>query len=904
MLRLLRRLVYWWRFRANAGELEEELSFHRDAITRDLVARGHDPAAARRAARRTMGNELLMREDARGVWLWPGVEAVWQDAKATVRGLRKSPAFTAGVLLTFALGVGANAAMFSLIDRLMFRPPAMLRDPSSVHRVYLYRQVDGVESEASGRYARHADLERWTTSFSGVAAFAARQLAVGVGQNARELRVGIVSASFFDFFDAPPAAGRYFTGAEDSPPAGAPVAVLSYAMWQAQYGGRRDAIGSTLQIGASVYTIIGVTPRAFAGLWPLRSPVAYVPVSAYAASEHPTDWATTYGWAFGLATLVRRRPNVSIAAASADLANAFRQSYRAESAAAGDAAAADRRLATLRPRALAGPVLVERGPERSNVAKVAAWLAGVSIIVLLIACANVASLLLARALARRREIALRLALGVSRTRLVLQLLTESTMLGLAGSVLGIAVAVWMSGALRASFLPGTEPASIATDSRALLFIGIVSLAVGVCTGILPVLQARRLSLTEDLKSGVRAGTYQPSRARGALIVLQGALSVVLLVGAGLFVRSLGNVRDVRLGFDADSVLVVETAMRDVRLDSARTVALRERLLAAAFTVPGIEHASFQLSVPFAGMTSWPIYVEGIDSVDAFGRFDLNAVSPDYFRTMGTRIVRGRGFEDADIATEQLVIVVGASMAAVLWPGRDALGRCVRVQDRVPLRPPETLPCRNVIGVAEDIHTQSLGPETRYFYYYLPASQMRPQEGGLFVRAGGDARQFIEPLRRRLQDEMPGTSYVTVTRLAENLEDETRSWVMGATVFTAFGLLALVLAGLGLYSVIAYAVAQRKQELAVRVALGAAMHDLVTLVVAEGLRLAAAGVAVGAVTAIVAGRWIAPLLFNQSPHDPVVFTTVTAALVLVATMASAIPALRAGRVDPNTALNVE
>ena len=903
-MRILRRLAVWWRLRAHGAELEEELSFHRDAIERDLIARGHSPADARAAARRRMGNETLMREESRGVWLWPWLDGIWQDARGTVRGLRKGPAFTAGVMLTFALGVGANAAMFSLIDRLMFRPPPLMRDAASVHRVYLYRTNRlGVEDEVSGRYARHADLARWTTSFSAVAGHALRRLAVGVGQDAREMRVGVVTANFFGLFDGPPVAGRYFSAAEDAPPMGAPVAVLSYPMWQTQYGGRGDAIGSTLQIDAVVYTIIGVAPKEFVGLWPLQPPAAFIPVATYAASVIGSEWPTTYGSAFGLATLVRRKPGVSIDAANADLTNAFRQSYRTESAREPGGDPADR-IATQRPRALAGSVLLERGPERSNVAKVATWLAGVTIIVLLIACANVASLLLARALGKRREIAVRMALGVSRSRLALQLLTESMVLAVMGSVLGIGVAVWMNATLSASFLPGTEPAAVATDPRTRLFIGIVSLVVGVFTGLLPVLQARRLTLTNDLKSGARAGTIQRSHARGALIVLQGALSVVLLVGAGLFVRSLRNVRDVRLGFDADSVLVVETAMRDVRLDSARMVALRERLLAASLTVPGIEHASFQFAVPFGGMSSWPIFVEGIDSVSEFGRFDLNAVSPDYFATMGTRILRGRGIENGDVAGAQRVMVVGASMAAELWPGQDPLGKCVRMQDRRPFRPPETLPCRYVVGVAEDIHTQSFGPETRYFYYYLPAAQMQPEEGGLFVRASGDTRRFIEPLRRRLQEEMPGASYVTVTRLAENLEGEMRSWVMGATVFTAFGVLALVLAAVGLNSVIAYDVAQRRRELAVRMALGARAGNVMKLVVGEGLLSAAYGAIIGGAFALLAGRWIAPLLFDQSARDPFVFGTVTAALLLVAVTASAIPAIRGTRVDPNAALRAE
>jgi putative ABC transport system permease protein len=890
-MRVLRRLARWWRFRAHGEELAEELAVHREAIERDLIAHGYSSPDARDAARRAMGNETQMREDARGVWLWPWLEGVWQDATATLRGLRRSPAFTAGVMLTFALGVGANAAMFSLIDRLMFRPPPFMRDPASVHRVYLFRIRDGVEQLAGIVYPRHADLERFTTSFSDFAAHSLRSLAVGVGQDARELPIGVVSGSFFGFFDAAPALGRYFGPAEDRPPAGTPVAVLSYPTWQARYAGRRDALGSSLHIGSAVYTIIGVAPRDFVGLWPLTPPAAFIPVAAYAASASDADWPTNYGWGFGLATIVRRRAGVTIDAASADLTRALRQSYLAQGY--------PERLEALRPRAVAASILEERGPDRSGVAKVAIWLAGVTIVVLLIACANVASLLLARALARRREIAVRLALGVSRWRLLSQLFTESLVLATVGSLLGLVVATWLSGILRASFLPGTAPAPIATDPRTLGFMGIVTLAVGVFTGILPMFQAGRLTLTDDLKAGARAGTHSRSRARGALLVLQGALSLVLLVGAGLFVRSLRHVRDVRLGFDADSVLIVELEMRDVKLDSAGTAALRQRLLAAATTVPGISHASFQIAVPMAGMTSWPISVPGVDSVRQFGEFEFNAVSPDYFATLGTRILRGRAFEPADIAGGERVMVVGAAMGATLWPGEDALDKCVRIGLR-----PDTMPCRRVVGIAEDIQARGLGPERRNFYYYLPAAQWKPHEGGLFARARGDARQAIEPLRRRLQAEMPGTAYVTVTRLGEIVEGQTRPWVMGATLFTAFGLLALVLAAGGLYSVIAYHVAQRRQELAVRVALGAAAGDVIKLVVSEGLRFAVSGAVVGGAIALAGGRWIAPLLFNQSARDPVVFGTVMAVLLIVAVGASMIPAIRGARVDPNAALRAE
>jgi len=286
-------------------------------------------------------------------------------------------------------------------------------------------------------------------------------------------------------------------------------------------------------------------------------------------------------------------------------------------------------------------------------------------------------------------------------------------------------------------------------------------------------------------------------------------------------------------------------------------------------------------------------------VERFGEFELNAVSPDYFATMGTRILRGRGFARGDVAGAERVVVVGAAMGAALWPGADPLGKCIRIGID-----PEAMPCSRVVGIAEDIHAHGLGAETHAYYYYLPAAQWRPQEGGLFARPAGDARQAVEPLRRRLQEEMPGASYVTVTRLGEVLEDQTRSWVMGATVFTAFGLLALVLAAGGLYSVIAYNVAQRRQEFAVRVALGASAGDVIRLVVGDGLRFAASGAAVGAAIALAAGRWIAPLLFDQSASDPVVLGTVTGVLLVVSVGACMIPAIRSAHEDPIAALRAE
>ena len=889
-MRMIRRLAYWVRLRSNHTDLIDELAFHREMIERDLVRRGMSPDAASTHARRTMGNETVMREESRAVWLWPSLEALWQDATYTLRDLSRHPTFTLGVIVTLALGIGANAAMFSLVDRLLLRPPARMIDPASVHLVYLYRTSRGIESETGGQYARVSDVARWSTAFSQTAAFSLKRLAVGVGNETQLRNVAIVSASFFEFFDAPPILGRYYTASEDAPPDPAPVAVLSHGLWESQFGSRRDILGSTVQIDAVTYTIIGVAPNGFLGLWPYRPPVAFVPVATFARSEGGQDWATTYGHSFGLRLIARRKPNVAIGAASADLTNALRRSFQVQI----DATPGNPPMAVLRPRALAGSVLADRGPQPTSAARVAIWLSGVTLIVLLIACANVANLMLARTIRRRREIAVRVALGVSRSRLFGQLLTEGLVLALVGGIGGVLIAVWGSRVLSATFLPRTEPTSLITDPRTLVFAAVATLGVGVLTGLAPMAQLRLGSLTGDLKSGAREGTSQRAGLRTKLLVLQSALSVVLLVGAGLFVQSLRHARQVPLGFDADSVLIVSLNMRDVTLDSAATAALRLRLLEAATGVTGVSHATLQESIPFAGMSSYPLFVGGIDSVRKLGRFDMNSVSADYFATMGTRIVRGRGIENTDRDGAQRVAVVGESMAAALWPGQEPIGRCMRLRA-------DTMPCTYVVGVAEDIRSETIEADSKLFFYYLPAAQWNPQVGGLFVRARGDASRLVEPVRKRLQREMPGASFVTVTPLQDNILAAMRSWILGATVFTAFGALALVLAAVGLYSVIAYNVTQRRHELGVRLALGAARPRIVRLVVGESLRFALAGVVIGGVVALAAGRWMGPMLFHQSPRDPVVFVIVTIVLIAVAIAASWVPAMRAAGVDPKTAL---
>lgn len=826
------------------------------------------------------------------------IEAIWQDVKYAIRDLRKKPGFAAAVILTLGLGIGANAAMFGITDRLLFRAPYLMKDPDRVNRVYLVRTWDGKENYGAWfQYTRFKDLTRWTSSFDATAAMSDPQMAVGVGEGAREVGIGAVSSTYWALFDARPEIGRFFSASEDTTPVGAAVTVLSYAFWQSRYGGRDDALGQRIKIAKLDYTIIGVLPHDFIGTSTERPPVAWIPITTYAGTEFtwnpkdPYNWFQKYNISW-MQMLARRKPGVSVEAATADLTNAYKRSYAAEREISPQTTLAE----IAKPRAVAGSVLRARGPQADEVSKVARWVSGVAMIVMLIAAANVANLLLARALRRRREVAVRLALGVTRARLISQLLTESLILAFFGGAFGLIIAQWGGAILRSQFLPTGESVSVASDSRTLVFAGLAVLVVGILTGLAPALQSGRGDLTSSLKSGAREGTYHRSRTRLALLVIQGALSVVLLVGAGLFVRSLNNVRSLRMGYDIDPILLVSVEERGEKLSDAEKSALRYRLVEAAKALPGVENAARAVTVPFAFTWNEDITVAGIDSasMSRLGSFNIQGASPEYLSTMGTRLLRGRNIETHDTRDAPKVMVVSEAMAKTLWPGKDALGQCVRVGS-------DTMPCTTVVGIAEDIRTSDDFNKDNLFYYYRPIDQSRPSGGGLFVRVRGDAARQGESIRRALQPLMPGSAYVTVRPMAEIFGPTIRSWRLGATMFVAFGILALVLAAIGLYSVIAYNVVQRTHEMGVRVAFGAQVKDVVRLVLGEGLRVTLVGLALGGAIALYAGQWVAPLLFNVKPTDPLVFGLVVGVLLVAATLASLIPAMRAARVDPNVAL---
>jgi predicted permease len=678
-------------------------------------------------------------------------------------------------------------------------------------------------------------------------------------------------------------------------PRGAPVAVLAYRYWREAFGADDHVVGRALQIGNASYTVIGVAPPGFVGVSAERAPDVFVPITTFAiaAGENKADsYHLQYNWDW-TTVVVRRRAGVSEAAATADLTAAFVRSRAAQRAQVPEVTPDE----IARPRAIAGAARPAAGPDAGLESRTLLWVSGVALVVLVIACANAANLSLARALRRHRETAMRLALGVSRRRLAAQALVEGAMLALLGGASGVLAAQWGGAALRALVLREQVALGVVADGRTLIAAGALALAAGALTSLAPALLPVRGDLAPTLRAGARADTPRRARARSALLVVQAALSVALLVGAALFVRSLRNVRAMRLGYDPEPVLIVTPNFRGVTMDGAARAAFRRRLLDAARAVPGVVAAARVNSRPFS-TNARALFVAGVDSVERLGRFNYQIGSADFFAVMRTRVVRGRAFDARDREGAPPVAVVSESMARALWPGRDPLGMCLHLGRRA-------APCVSVVGVSEDAAEQSLTDEQR-FVYYLPLEQQDPAGGNrMFVRvAGGDARRHADAVRRALQREMPGQAYVTVQPLEELVEEQRRSWRLGATMFAAFGALAFVVAAVGVYGVIAYDVAQRARELSVRVALGARARDVTRLVVAQGLRLAVVGVASGSVIALLGARQLQPLLFRQSATDPSVYAGVCAALLLAALAACAAPARRAARADPNAALRAE
>ncbi|MGD0992207.1 MAG: ADOP family duplicated permease [Gemmatimonadales bacterium] len=868
-------MIWPWRRRRREAELDEEIRGHLAMAARDHEAQGESPREAAYAARREFGNATLVKEVTRESWGGMWLEQLGRDLRFALRSLMRRPGLAVAAVLCFALGIGANVTMFGVLDTLLFRAPPRVRDANGVVRLY-FKQ--GAFTEGATSFPMYEDLAAGVPALSSVGAYWRMDVVVGRGLASEKARASLVSSSYLSLLGVQAIRGRLFGPDEDRQ--GSPsVAVLSSAYAERLFGADSLAIGRFVTVGAAPYAVVGVVPTDFSGV-DLEPVDLWVPLGAAAPTLFARD-ALTNRYDYWLEVVGRLRPQLSTAEAAAQASLVWRR-----------AQAAVRRDSTTASVVLA-PIQAARGPFSSD-AKVPTLLALLSAVLLLIACANVANLLLARTLSRRPEIAVRLALGAGRAVLLRHSFLESFVLAASGGAAAIFLSLWAGVAVRRYILPQGVAFS-PMGGRILAFVGVLTLLSAVATGLPPALQASRPSLSDVLKSGIPRGSARRSPAQTGLLVAQVALTLVLVAGAGLFVRSLQNVLSADFGYDTRSELLATMDFRGFGYKNDQMTDVYRQLLERARTIPGVEAAALSMAGPLQYFFGMNVQVPGRGLLRPKHGTYYQAVGADYFRTMGSRLVRGRSLSAGDRAGAPKVAVMGEAMAHLAFPGEEAVGRCVMLgSDK---------DCWEVVGVVADAKQWS-ATESPYPIIYVSLEQWNVGPNELYIRVRGPAERFVPVVRRELQAVDPIGPYVDVTSLGAIIDPQYRPWRLGATVLGLFGALALLLSGLGLYGVLAYVVGQRTREIGVRVALGANPGSLFSLVLGEGLRIVAAGVLVGALASLALGKLVASLLYGVSPRDPWVLAASASVLLAAAALACLIPARRAATVDPTVALRYE
>jgi putative ABC transport system permease protein len=829
------------------------------------------------------------------------------DLRQTLRGLRAHPAFTATVVLTIALGMGANATMFGIVDRLLFRGPAGIENPSSVALVET-RYAGSPYTGGSYSYAVYSDFRDHPGGFSSVAATSrATDFPLGRGRGASSISGTLVTASFFPTLGVKPVLGRFFTKDDDDEHDPHAVAVIGYGFWQRNFAGRVDALGASLEIGTQHFRVIGVAPKHFTGV-DFQNVDVWLPITGAAGlrfDSSPT-WTTNRGNTW-LTIVARIKAGTSARLATEQATAVYRAALRrwAES----DPKAAkwvkpdseSVELASLVP----GKVSKGGGATvASDDVKVSRLLGVISLVVLIIACANVANLLLVRGFSRRREVAVRLALGVSRGRLILQFLVEGLVLAALGAVGALLIANWTSHAVNVLLLGQSAFAGSATDGRLIGFTVAMTIGAGVFTAIVPALSATRLDVAAALKAGAREGGGHHSPIRTALLVVQASLALLLLAGAGLFLRSVHNVAALPSGIDLDHVLVADIHHKAAGLTNAEARQLFENYEERVARLPGVRAAAVTVGLPFALNWTTELIVPGRPKLALRQQPAQYIVTPDYFRALGVPVLSGRAFANTDRAGTAPVVIINSKAANLFFPRQSAVGQCVKVGS-------DSMPCATIVGVVGNTirqNVQDIVPQVYRPLEQLPESYTDGTVSffgyELVTRTTADASRFVEPIRRAMQSVSPSAPYANVRQMRDMFGTRTRTWALGAKVFSAFGLLSLVLAAVGLYSVLAFSLAQRTHEFGVRVALGARSSDLVRLAVSKGLVPTVSGIGVGLFLSLLLGRFVESLLFDVSPRDPSILGGVCGVLLGASILASLIPALRAARVHPATVLRTE
>lgn len=903
-----RRYLRFWRGDIDA-DIDDELRFHLGERVEDLTAAGLSKEDARRRAidelgdlatvshaLRTIDERMQRTRSAR-----ESLDRLVRDVRYAIRGFRRTPMFTATVVITLAVGVGANVAVLSLADRLFVRPPAGVARPEQLRRVYTrsnWSPGDVTEIHSAIGYPQFGAVAAAMGRRARLTAYTAPDSVVVGGPDDRSVAMGsYVDASFFPVLGVPMERGRAFAANEARFGAMTPVAVISDTYWRRHLGGDNDVIGRQVTFDRRRYTVIGVTAPGFRGT-DLNATDVWLPLSNVNDPFAKNPWYL--GWR--RAPHVRAIARVGVEGLDAGLAAAATAAFRRGEL---DHEANNPDTATV----LLGPILESLGPTirpRTEVAVVSRLL-GVAILLLLVACANVANLLLARAVSRRREIAVRLALGVSRGRLLSQFLVESVTLSLIAGVLAVVAGLWSGSALAHLILPDAQLAGSTLDWRTVAFTLVVAIGVGVLAGLSPALHARRANVAESLKAGARQRAGSVARVRPALVAAQTALSLVLIVGAGLFAKSFRDARGVDVGYDVDRLVFGADFFVDAGSNAIdyfgethreETAAGMRLALERIEHAPGVEGAALASHPPLGGYSGLGLYTDAGLVPRVNGREGAAlAATPTYFATTGLELSRGRLFGATDDAASPLVAVVSETAARSYWPGRDAIGQCLHLIQA-------TAPCTRVVGITKDSHLGKI-IEQPTAEIFLPVAQQRGYFGRpayLVVRAApGQLARVTSTLRATLRSVFPTAEPPYVKTVGSLVEPELRPWRLGAALFGAFGGLALIVAAVGVYSAMSYSVAERIRELGIRRALGAPAARIIHLVVVDGLRMVGAGVVVGMGFSIAGGRLVEAMLYSTSPYDPRVLAAGAAGLAALGIAASAIPAWRASRADPMVAL---
>jgi predicted permease len=895
--------VRWFQRLLKRNELERkldaELRFHFEQQVADNIRRGMSEPEARRTARIRFGGLEEVKEDCRDVrgTLW--MESTLQDLRLALRGLRKSPVFNLTALCTLALGIGANTAIFTLIDGLRLRS-LPVHDPQSLTQIHIKGGnrnfgISGNENELS--YAVWDQIRRHQQGFSGVFAWAeAESFHIGSGATERPARGLWVSGPIFSTLGLSPLRGRFFALADDREGCGIPGAVLSYGFWRSELGGRDSAIGSTIIIHDHATQVIGITPRRFFGLElgdtfdiavPLCSMTSYTP-SAQAPRRSDFSFLNVMG---------RLKPGWTLAQAGSQLASISPAIFEVTVPTGYDATA---HTFYKKFRLSAYPAATGvRNMSETDFASLLLLLA-ITGLVLLIACVNLANLMLVRATTREREMAVRLAIGASRLRLIRHLFAEALVLAVAGAALGLSVAnLFAKGVILLVTTQDFTPyLDLSPDWRILAFAASVALVTCLIFGLVPAFRASRTDPGEALKAGTRGmtGGRQRGALQNTLVVSQIAISLVLLVGAALFVRSFWNLVTLNPGFREEGIIVASVDFSRISMAIERHMPFLQSLLEQIRSIPEVESASTSTHTPLDG-SSWTLGVRA-GPVNSSSKFTW--VSPDYFRTMGTPMLGGRDFTARDTAASPPVAIVNQTFVREILTGADPIGQTIVT--RAEPNYPATL--YEIVGVVEDTKyaglREKIPPQA-----FAPAVQFHAggPGGTMFIRSSAKPENVISAVRRKLSEISPNIR-AAFSIFQINVRNGLVIERLMAILSAFFGALAAVLAAIGLYGVTSYAVSARTNEIGIRLALGASPRAVAASIMHRASYLVILGTVAGVILAVAAARYASSLLFGLGYNDPLTFFSAGAFLVVVACTASWVPAHRASRLDPMTALRYE